>query len=200
MVDERTNSTLSPHATNFCYTTLIPPARVPGFDLRISDSAFRRLKFASTNPSKPMSAKWPIGNRIAGKCEKQTQSSYEPCYQLLIAIFGLILMKFGSIAPQHGFQAGDAAGRLKANPSKPIEGRLSAINKMKPEWTEQTHVQHRSCYEQVTASFVQLFAKFERTAVPFRIAIADRHVKSQGEPIGYGWMVITKGPGRPCHI
>jgi hypothetical protein len=132
---------------------LSPPARVSGLDFRISGSAFRRLGFGRTNPGKPMSAKWPVGSRIAEKCEKQTQPRYHPCYQSLTWIFGQISVKFGSTALLSGVGEGSRGRNLGANPNRAIEVKHSAINKMKPEWTEQTHGRHPSFYEQVTANF-----------------------------------------------
>jgi hypothetical protein len=86
-------------------------------------------------------------------------------YSDILAVFGEIWIDCVALGPRHGFREGRRGRNWGPNPNKPIECNHSAINKMRPEWTEQTHGWQESRYEQVTATFVCLLAEFEQTPV-----------------------------------
>jgi hypothetical protein len=118
------------------------------------------------------------GRKMRETNPPELQPLFSVTYSNILADFG----EFGSTALLSGVGTdfrGKSRAELGPNPNRAIESKHSAINDMKPERTEQTHGQHPSRYEQVTANFAWLLAEFERTAVPLRNAITNTAVYAE---------------------
>jgi hypothetical protein len=82
--------------------------------------------------NKPNAPKTLAINDISQEWDKQTQATYQPCYQLLTAILGPVFEKFGWIGYRPITNTELGGGKGRTNPNKPNVVNTMCINDISP--------------------------------------------------------------------
>jgi len=117
------------------------------------------FEFRETKPNKPNRLKTFYINNISKRWPQQTQVIYLYFYQLVIAIFGLIFEKFGSVTYGSLSGIGEGLCRVPTKPNKPNEANTLPVNYMTWKSKKQTQRVYRTCYQLFASILTPIFRK-----------------------------------------